>query len=183
MPGFFCRGFEPKEKTMANEKFTTKNLTRAAMIAALYTVLTLLLQPISFGQFQFRISEALTLLPLLLPEAIPGLTAGCLLANLLGGAVWFDVAFGTIATLLSALATRRLRRKPQLAAAMPALFNGMIVGPIVYFGYVWAPGSAVMPLVLAATVASVAAGEIAVCYTLGQLLIHSLAHKKLLIHP
>ena len=78
---------------------------RPRSIAALYAVLTLLLQPLSFGAIQFRFSEALTVMPMLAADAAPGLAVGCLLANLLGGAPWFDVLFGTLATLLAALAT------------------------------------------------------------------------------
>ena len=73
------------------KNFSTRALARGAMIAALYAVLTLLLQPLSFGAIQFRFSEALTVMPMLAADAVPGLAVGCLLANLLGGAPWFDV--------------------------------------------------------------------------------------------
>ena len=155
-------------------KKNTRNLARAAMIAALYTALTVLPQPISFGAVQFRIAEALTLLPVLTADAVPGLAIGCLLANLLGGAPWFDVLFGTIATFIAAVLARKLRNKPSLAAAMPVLSNGLIVGPVVYFGYVWAPGSEVLWPVLWTTTASVAAGEAVVCFALGLLLLKAL---------
>ena len=82
---------------------STRSLTRAALIAAIYALLTVIFQPISFGAVQFRISEALTLLPVLMPDAVPGLFIGCLLSNLLGGGVWFDVLLGSAATLLAAL--------------------------------------------------------------------------------
>lgn len=145
------------------KKNQLRPLVRAAIIAALYTALTLLLQPISFGAIQFRVAEALTLLPVLFVEAVPGLFIGCLLANLLGGAVWFDVVFGSLATLLAALATRRLRSKPALAAAMPVLANGLIVGAVVYLAYVEGTGATV----LLSTMATVALGEAVVCYVLG----------------
>ena len=106
----------------------TRTLVRAALIAALYTVLTLLLQPLSYGEVQIRFSEALTLLPILLPEAVPALAVGCLLSNILGGCTIFDIVFGTLATLLAALCTRKLRDRFWLAALMPVLFNGVIVG-------------------------------------------------------
>ena len=106
----------------------TRTLVRAAIIAALYTVLTLLLQPLSYGEVQIRFSEALTLLPILLPEAVPALAVGCLLSNILGGCTIFDIVFGTLATLLAALCTRKLRDRFWLAALMPVLFNGVIVG-------------------------------------------------------
>ena len=64
---------------------STNSLTRGAIIAALYAALTLLLAPISYGEVQFRLAEALTVLPVVLPEAVPALAVGCLLANILGG--------------------------------------------------------------------------------------------------
>lgn len=148
-------------------KATTRSLTRAALIAALYVLLTLLFQPFSFGAVQFRISEALMLLPLLAGEAVPGLFVGCLLANLLGGGVWYDVVLGSIATLLAAVLARRFRSRPLLAAAMPVIFNGLIVGPVVYFAYVRAPGAAVSASVLLSSMATVALGELGACCILG----------------
>lgn len=146
-------------------------LTRAALIAAIYCLLTLLFQPISFGAVQFRIAEALTLLPILTADAVPGLFVGCLVANLLGGGVWYDVLLGSLATLMAAAAARRLRTRPLTAAAMPAICNGLIVGPVVYLAYVRAPGAAVsLPLLLSA-VGTVALGEAVVCYALGLLLL------------
>ena len=152
------------------KNFSTRALTRGAMIAALYAVLTLLLQPLSFDAIQFRFSEALTVMPMLAADAVPGLAVGCLLANLLSCAPWFDVLFGTLATLLAGLATRRLRSRPALAAAMPVLFNGLIVGPVVYLAYVRAPGAAIQMAPLWTTVATVALGEAVVCMVLGRLL-------------
>jgi len=148
-------------------RFTTRSIARAGITAALYCALTLLLQPISFGAVQFRIAEALTLLPVLTWSAVPGLAVGCLLANMLGGAVWFDVVFGTLATLLAAVCTRVLRDRLPLAAAMPVLFNGLIVGPVVYFGYVKAPADAIAWPVLFSTIGTVAFGEAVVCFILG----------------
>lgn len=156
-------------------KPTTRSLTRAALIAALYLLLTILFQPISFGAVQFRISEALTLLPIITVDAVPGLFVGCLLANLLGGGIWYDVALGTIATLLAALCTRRLRNKPLLAAFMPVLFNGIIVGPVVYMAYVRAPGAAISWPLLFSSMGTVALGELVVCYILGLLLLKALS--------
>ena len=148
-------------------KRTTRSLTRAALIAALYLLLTIVFQATSFGAVQFRVSEALMLLPVLTVDAVPGLFVGCVLANLLGGGIWYDVVLGSIATLLAAVFARKLRNKPALAAAMPVLFNGLIVGPVVYFAYVRAPGEAVNTLVLLSSVGTVALGELVVCYVLG----------------
>lgn len=147
--------------------FNTRSLVRGGLIAALYVVLTMIFQPISFGAIQFRIAEALTLLPLLTVDAVPGLFVGCLIANLLGGGVWFDVVLGSIATLLAALYTRKFRARPFLGAIFPTVFNGLIVGPVVYFAYVRAPGDPVSVLTLLFNMATVAFGELVVCYVLG----------------
>ena len=74
----------------------TRALARGAIIAALYTALTVLLAPLSYGEVQIRFSEAFTLLPILMPEAVPALLVGCLLANILGGCTIFDIVFGSL---------------------------------------------------------------------------------------
>ena len=152
----------------------TRHLTRAAIIAAVYVTLTFVFQPISFGAIQFRIAEALMLLPILIPEAVPGLFIGCLMANLLCGGIWFDVILGSLATLLAAVAVRKLYRCPAVAAAMPAVFNGLIVGPVVYFAYVKAPGAAIQLSVLLFNMLTVAIGEVIVCYVLGLMLMYTI---------
>ena len=96
---------------------SVRSLCLAAMIAALYLALTLLFQPISFGAVQFRISEAMTLLPAIFPEATIGLTLGCFLSNFLAGANVYDVVFGTLATLLAALISWRVGKKKLWYAA------------------------------------------------------------------
>ena len=83
----------------------TLSLAYSAAIAAIYVALTMLVAPIAFGPVQFRISEALTILPFFTPVAIPGLFVGCLLANLLGSAAIWDVVFGSLATLIGAVGT------------------------------------------------------------------------------
>ena len=102
----------------------TRALARGAIIAALYTALTVLLAPLSYGEVQIRFSEAFTLLPILMPEAVPALLVGCLLANILGGCTIFDIVFGSLATLLAALCTRRLREK------FTALRTAGTIGPL-----------------------------------------------------
>ena len=141
---------------------------RAAVIAALYTVLTLAIPVASYGQIQVRISEALMILPVFTPAAVPGLFVGCVLANALGAllgltAAW-DILFGSVATLLAAVCTRRLRDKFWLAALMPVLFNGVIVGAVVHFCYSTA-------IALPLCMLSVAAGEAVACLVVGPLLI------------
>ncbi len=128
------------------------------MVATLYIVLTALFAPLSFGELQFRVSEALTLLPVLSSPAVPGLFAGCLLANLLLGAPWQDVVFGSLATLLAAMLTRALRRRLWLAALMPVLTNGLIVGLMLALVYRLPP---------AMTILTVSMGEAGVCFLLG----------------
>ena len=155
-------------------------LTRAGMIAALYIVLTMIFQPISFGPVQFRVSEALTILPALTVDAVPGLFIGCVLANLLGHGVWFDVLFGALATLIAAIFAYKWRRLPPLAAFSAVLFNTVIVGPVVYFGFVHAPGDPVSWAALLSTAGSVGLGELVVCYILGLPLYYAL--KKLPDH-
>ena len=88
----------------------TRALARGAIIAALYTALTVLLAPLSYGEVQIRFSEAFTLLPILMPEAVPALLVGCLLANILGGCTIFDIVFGSLATLLAALCIMAMPR-------------------------------------------------------------------------
>ena len=86
----------------------TKNvtfLTHAAMIAAIYVVLTFVFAPISFGEVQIRIAEMLTVLPIFTPAAIPGLFVGCIIGNIAGGALLPDIIFGSIATLIGAVGT------------------------------------------------------------------------------
>ena len=109
----------------------------AAVIAALYAALTLGFQAISFGAVQFRVSEAMTLLPMLLPEAVPGLTVGCLISNLFNpmGATVYDVVFGTLATALAAVLTRRMRGSVWLRALPPVVCNAVIIGLVLAFGY------------------------------------------------
>ena len=86
-------------------------VTKAAMIAAVYVVLTIVLAPISFGQVQLRVSEALTIMPVFTAAAIPGVFIGCLIGNILGGAVLPDIIFGSLATLVAAVISYKLRGK------------------------------------------------------------------------
>ena len=111
-------------------------LVHAAAIAAVYVVLTLLFAPFSFGEVQVRASEALTVLPFFTPAAVPGLFAGCLIANILGGAIPADIAFGSIATLLGAAGTCLLRKKGRYLAPVPPIAaNTLIVPFVLRFGY------------------------------------------------
>ena len=144
-----------------------KNLVYGAVIAAIYAVLTSLFSWISYGPVQFRISEALTVLPVFLPCAIPGLTIGCVVANLLGGYGVYDIVFGSLATLLGALGTRYFRSKPVLAALSPVVTNSLIVGSMLYFVV---PDSGALLF----NMASVGFGELVICLGLGLPLIQLL---------
>ena len=114
----------------------TQFLTEAAAIGAIYVVLTLLLAPLSFGEVQIRFSEALTILPFFTPAAIPGLFIGCIIANLLGGAIPVDIIFGSIATLIGAVFTYKLRNSNRFLAPIPPIAANAIIVPFVLrFGY------------------------------------------------
>lgn len=121
---------------MFKKLLTTRSLCTSAVIAALYAALTLLLAPISYGGVQCRLSEAMTLLPMVLPQAIPGLFVGCLIANLYTGMIT-DIIFGSLATLIAAVGTYLLRKKPILAAACPVVTNAIIVGLVLALTYNW----------------------------------------------
>ena len=118
---------------------TTKKFTRIAMIAAVYTAVTLALAQLSYGSLQVRISEALTMLPLIYEPSIWGVTLGCFLANLIGAMTgvnptgYIDAIIGTAATLGAAWCTWKLRNRlagklPLAAMAMPAVWNFFFVG-------------------------------------------------------
>lgn len=118
---------------MTNE-LKTKRIVRTAVIAALYALLTVALAPISYGNFQFRVSEILVLLAYFDPFYIGGLTLGCFIANLLGPNGTMDVIFGTLATFISvgaiSLTAKYIKNKASLfiASLWPTIFNGLIIG-------------------------------------------------------
>lgn len=105
---------------------TTKQITRGAMIAGLYIVITYILTPISFGPLQFRAAEALTVLPILYPEAVPALFIGVLLANIFGGLGLVDIIGGSFVTLLAAYFTYQYR-DTIIAYLSPIVLNGLLV--------------------------------------------------------
>lgn len=112
-------------------KKSTLMLTRGAMVAATYVLLSLVFQPIQFGIIQFRPSEALVMLPLVMPESILGVTVGCALSNVASPFGALDVVLGSLATLTSAVLTWVLRKKPLLAGLPPVLINALVV-PLVF---------------------------------------------------
>lgn len=112
-------------------KKSTAMLTRGAVISAIYVVLSLILQPVQFGPVQFRVSEALVMLPLVLPESILGVTVGCMLANIASPFGLADVLIGGGATLVSAWLTYLLKNKPVLACLPPVIVNAFAI-PVVF---------------------------------------------------
>ncbi len=142
---------------------TDKYLARAGLVAALYTVLTIALAPISFNLIQCRVSEALCLLPAVMAPSVPGLFIGCLIANLISGAPIYDVIIGSIATLVGCVLTRFMAKKNCSVWLLPiptVLSNAVLVGCVLYFVYQ-------VPVVLPVATLAVAAGEIVSCYALG----------------
>ncbi len=113
-------------------------MTQAAMIAAMYVVLTMFISAfdLASGAIQVRISEALCILPVFMPAAVPGLWIGCLLANMLTPNVMvFDIVFGSLATLIGAVGTYLLRRHPFLCTLPPVVSNAVIIPLVLRFGY------------------------------------------------
>ena len=153
-------------------------MAQAAMIAAIYVVLTIVFAPSSFGEVQVRIAEALTILPVFTPAAIPGLFIGCLIGNILGGALLPDIIFGSIATLIGALFTWQLRNKSKyLAPVPPIIANALIVPFILKYGYA-------VPLPIPFMMLTVGLGEVISCGVLGMILYTALnKYKGVLFKP
>ena len=155
-------------------KFSTRDLTLAALVAALYAVMSYFgnIFGLTFGPIQFRFAEALTVLPFLFPAAVPGLFVGCLITNLLSPFGPLDVVVGSAATLLAALWTSKLRSR-YLAPLPPVICNGVLVG----FTIAWAEAggfTAGFPAAWLYNGVTVAAGELGACYVLGLLLMNVL---------
>ena len=151
------------------KKISTRSLVYGGVIAALYAVCSIVLAPISFGAVQFRVAEALTLLPVLTPDAVWGVVVGCLItnawgvaagANILGAA---DILIGTAATLIAALLTRKLCSHPVLAALPPVVCNAVVIGAELTFAEA---NAFPLPLLLV-NMGYLALGEAAACFLLG----------------
>lgn len=161
------------------KKITTGTITRMALLAAIYAALTLFLAPISFGPFQLRISEALTVLPFFFPETFLGLFIGCLLANIAGTMMGvslgiLDIIFGSLATLLAAYLTMKIGKIKQsnpesatkymwLAPLPPVIVNAIVIGALLTYVLTPEAGIAAFPIFAA----EVGVGQIAACYGLG----------------
>ncbi|MBR5798770.1 MAG: QueT transporter family protein [Lachnospiraceae bacterium] len=146
----------------------SKQLVEAAMIAALYVVLTFIANGLGLASsaIQVRFSEALTILPFFTPAAVPGLFIGCILSNVLTGCALPDIIFGSLATLIGAIFTRKLRRFKWLAPVPPIVANAVIVPLVLFYAY------GIRPLWF--SFVTVTIGEIISCGVLGMLLLFSL---------
>lgn len=171
------KGEKTKLRRIKMKKYTTLYLTRGALIAALYVSLTYAssLFGLSSGAIQFRLSEMLCILPIFMPEAVIGLTLGCLIANLLTGAVVWDIIFGSIATLIGAVGARllsRLQSKFLWAATIPTVISNAVIVPFVLI-YAYGAPDAYPYLML-----TVGVGEVVCAGIFGSLLCYSLKKSK-----
>ena len=146
----------------------------SGIIAALYVALTAIFAPISFWAVQFRISEALCVLPYFTPAAIPGVTLGCFLANLILGAPIYDVIFGTLATLIGAVGSYMLRKNKWLVPIPPIISNVLIIPFVLKYAY---HAEDAVPFMML----TVGIGEILAIYVLGMILLLALEKTKLFI--
>ena len=174
-PGVVTRGpyLRPEKRTVSSKPSSPKTklgdctiylMVHGAAIAAVYTVLTMVFAPISFGPVQFRVSEALCILPFFTPAAVPGLFLGCFLSNLLCGSAMLDVVFGSIATLIGALGSYRLRRTMWAVCIPPIVSNTVIIPWVLRYAY----GSAdLIPVAML----TVGIGEILAIGVLGNMLL------------
>ena len=147
----------------------TRYIAQAAMTAAIYTVLTVIAAgfDLASGAIQVRFSEALAILPVFTPAAVPGLTLGCLISNLITGCALPDIIFGSLATLLGALGTYALRSHRILCTIPPIVSNMLIIPFILSYAY-HIPGS--IPFFML----TVGLGELISVFGLGQILMQAL---------
>jgi len=147
----------------------TRYIARAAVIAGVYAGLCLLLAPISYKVLQVRVAEGLTLLPIVWPEAVIGLTLGALIANTTGPFGIVDIVFGTAATAIAACLTYRYRGS-RMAYVFPILVNGLVVG-----GYLpFVANIQIHAWTIPAAMLSVAAGEAVAVFAVGVPLLRAL---------
>ena len=149
-------------------------ITEAAVIGAIYTVLVMMFIPISYGPIQVRIAEALTILPYFTPAAIPGVTIGCFLSAILNGADILDIIFGTLATLIAAILSYRLRRYKYLVPIPPIVVNAIVIPWVLHFAYGFTEAIPFMMM-------TVGIGEVIAAGVLGSVLLLALDKIKHLI--
>ena len=157
-----------------NRFFNTKRLCRAGIIAALYVALTYAFAPLAFGPFQIRPAEALCILPVFFPEAIPALYIGCMLSNLASPYFVYDVFIGSLATLLAAFSSYMvgsfLKKEPLrliVCGIPPILFNATLIPLIIVFLCGGAEGYASASVAYFACMGSIALTEAVWVYALG----------------
>lgn len=143
---------------------TSSFIAKTAIIAAMYATITILLAPLSYGQIQLRVSEILTVLPYFTPAAVPGLFIGCLLANLYSPNGILDIAVGSLATLVAAYLSSKMKKK-WLVPLPPILVNGVFIGLMLHYMYQ-------LPVLI--TMLYIAIGQAVVCYGLGMPLLYLL---------
>ena len=184
--------FISDERPGAAANRTVRRIVVSAIIGAVYDAVTMLLAPISYGPIQFRLSEAMCILPFFVPATSAGLFIGCAISNLISTAGILDIVFGPIATLLAALCTARLGRKYRetgvmpgvwtcvAACAMPVIFNGPIIGAVLaYTATAGAYGDAFL-INFAVMSGEVALGEAAVMMVVGLPLMRNLPRLKII---
>ena len=175
---------------------TAKFITQAAIIAAIYAVLSILTYSFSHLEIQCRVAEALCMTIFYTPAAIPGLFVGCLITNLLGGA-WLDIVFGSLATLVASLLTKPITNKLRskygntlsvknsLLIPIPTVVvNAIIIPFVLYFGYgITEMGSAASTLAVLGLMAfSVGAGEVISCYVFGPIIVNVMNRVDRVLH-
>lgn len=156
---------------MRENNKTVYFLVYGAAIAAIYVVLTMVFAPISFGPVQFRIAEALCILPFFTPAAVPGLFIGCLLSNLLCGAAPLDIVFGSLASLVGAAGSYAVRKNRWLVCIPPIVANTVIIPWVLRYAY----GSEAM---IYFAMVTVGIGEILAIGILGNVLLAALERYK-----
>ena len=164
---------------MNQTKNRTMYIVHAAVIAALYVVLTYIAAgfDLASGAIQVRFSECLTIMPFFTSAAVPGVTIGCLLANIITGSAAPDVIFGTLATFIGALGTYFLRKNRYLCSIPPVLSNAIIIPFVLKYAYGLNDGMELFGITFSALPAfaiTVGIGEIITCVIFGQILISAL---------
>lgn len=140
---------------MKNNKL--EYLIKAALIGAIYFIITIIFAPISYGPIQVRISEALTVLPFLTHAAVPGLFIGCIIANAYGGYGVHDIVFGSLSTLIAAYLTYKMPSR-KLAPLPPIIINGLVIGTMLHF---------LLEVPLISVILYVSLGQLIACYFMG----------------
>lgn len=151
-----------------NPNKKTRYIVEAAIIGSIYAVITILLAPISYGQIQVRVAEALTILPFFTPAAIPGLFVGCIVANIFGGGGLIDIIFGSLASLIAGILSRAMP-KSWLVPLPPVIINGLVIGWVLFQVY---------GLPFWFSVGTVTLGQAIACYGLGHPLLLVLEKNK-----